>query len=56
MAASALLVQLVQITALTQEGETHSGIDNIVIYLTFSISTGQITSYKEGALLPFSLF
>lgn len=48
--------QLFQITALTQEAETHSGIDNIVIYLTFSVSARQITSYKEGVLLPFPLF
>lgn len=35
---SALLVQSFQITALTQEAEAHSGMTNIVIYLTFSVS------------------
>lgn len=49
-------IQLFQITALTQEAESHSGVDNIVMYLAFSASARQITSYKEGVLLPFPLF
>lgn len=53
---SALLVQLFPVTALTQEGETHSGIDSIVMYLTSPISAGQMTSCNEGVLLPFPLF